>query len=205
MCNRRPGTFDGLLELGAARVARPVLRGGGGSDITSLPNQLQNYPHYRGTRPALAAPAIGVALGALHTFQEQTGVRLSVRGDGRMAEDPFIQLCLAEATAPVAAAHDRLRHNCATLMHLLRAGDAIPLTQRARCRWDAAQAVAWCVQAVDHLFAASGGRAIFDDHPLQRAFRDIQAIRAHAGNNTAKAAAVFGRAEFSLPPVDLRF
>src|SRR4029450_8666864 len=40
VCNRRPGTFDELLELGAARVARPVLRGGGGSDITSLPNQL---------------------------------------------------------------------------------------------------------------------------------------------------------------------
>jgi len=30
--------IDWLLELGAARVARPVLRGGGGSDATSLPN-----------------------------------------------------------------------------------------------------------------------------------------------------------------------
>ena len=68
-------------------------------------------------------------------------------------------------------------------MHLLRAGHEIPLTQRARYRWDAAQAVAWCVQAVDRLFAASGGRAIFVDHPIQRAFRDVHAIQAHAGNN----------------------
>jgi 3-hydroxy-9,10-secoandrosta-1,3,5(10)-triene-9,17-dione monooxygenase len=154
---------------------------------------------------ALAAPAIGVALGALQAFREQSGVRLSVRGDGRVAEDPFIQLCLAEAAATVSAAHDRLLHNFAALMHLLRTGREIPLTQRARYRWDAAQAVAWCVQAVDRLFAASGGRAIFVDHPIQRAFRDVHAIRAHAGNNTEKAAAVFGRAEFSLPPVDLRF
>ena len=49
----------------------------------------------------LAAPAIGVALGAIQTFREQASVRLSVRGDGRVAEDPFIQLCLAEAAATV--------------------------------------------------------------------------------------------------------
>ena len=71
---------------------------------------------------ALAAPAIGVALGAIQTFREQASVRLSVRGDGRVAEDPFIQLCLAEAAATVSAAHDRLLHNFAELMHLLRAG-----------------------------------------------------------------------------------
>src|SRR5215471_17034160 len=41
VCNQSPGMIDWLLELGAARVARPVLRGGGGSDITSLPNQIE--------------------------------------------------------------------------------------------------------------------------------------------------------------------
>jgi hypothetical protein len=42
VCNRRPGTFDELLELGAARAARPVLRGAGGGDTTSLPNQIRS-------------------------------------------------------------------------------------------------------------------------------------------------------------------
>jgi hypothetical protein len=40
VCNQSPGMIDWLLELGAARVARPVLRGGGGSDATSLPNHI---------------------------------------------------------------------------------------------------------------------------------------------------------------------
>src|SRR5215467_7444528 len=40
VCNQSPGMSDWLLELGAARVARPVLRGGGGSDATSLPNHI---------------------------------------------------------------------------------------------------------------------------------------------------------------------
>src|SRR5262249_11096097 len=43
VCNQSPGMIDWLLELGAARVARPVLRGGGGSDATSLPNQLSGH------------------------------------------------------------------------------------------------------------------------------------------------------------------
>ncbi len=33
-------TLDELLEPGAGRLARPVLRGRGGGDITSLPDQL---------------------------------------------------------------------------------------------------------------------------------------------------------------------
>src|SRR5215510_14261597 len=48
VCNPRPGMIDWLLELGAARVARPVLRGGGGSDATSLPNHIAQIFHLHG-------------------------------------------------------------------------------------------------------------------------------------------------------------
>jgi hypothetical protein len=33
----------------------------------------------------------------------------------------------------------------------------------------------------------------------------VHSIRAHAGNNLEKAAQVFGRSEFGLSPLDLRF
>jgi 3-hydroxy-9,10-secoandrosta-1,3,5(10)-triene-9,17-dione monooxygenase len=154
---------------------------------------------------ALAAPAVGVALGALHTFREQTKTRVSVRDQGRVAEDPFIQFHLAEAAAEVDAARDRVLGNFAAMMRLLRAGQDIPLTQRARYRWDAAKVTDWSVRAVDRLFAASGGRGIFLNNPIQRAWRDVHAMRAHVGNNPERAAAVFGRAEFGLPPQDFRF
>lgn len=153
----------------------------------------------------LAAPAIGVALGALATFREQAKTRVSARDQSRVAEDPFIQFRLAEAAAEVSAARDRLLANFAAMMRLVRAGEEIPLTERARYRWDAAKATDWSMRAVDRLLEASGGRGIFLGNPIQRAWRDVHAMRAHAGNNPEKAAAIFGRSEFGLPPVDIRF
>ena len=116
-----------------------------------------------------------------------------------------MQFSLAEAAAEVTAARDRLLGNFAEAMQLVRDGAEIPLAQRARYRWDTAKATDRCVRAVDRLFDASGGRGIFLDNPIQRAWRDVHAIKAHAGNNLEKAAAVFGRSEFGLPPADLRF
>ena len=153
----------------------------------------------------IASPAIGAALGALEAFREQSKTRLATRDRSRVAEDPFVQFHLAEAAADVDAARTRLLGNFAEMMRLATAGQEIPLTQRARYRWDSAKAVEWSVRAVDRLLEASGGGGIYLSNPIQRAWRDVHAMRAHAGNNPEKAAAVFGRSEFGLPPLDLRF
>ena len=93
----------------------------------------------------------------------------------------------------------------AEMMSLARAGREIPLENRARYRWDGGKAVDWSVKAVDRLFEASGGRGIFLDNPIQRAWRDVHAMRAHAGNNPEHAAMVFARSELGLPQTDFRF
>ena len=64
------------------------------------------------------------------------------------------------------------------------------ITRRARYRWDSAKAVDWSVRAVSRLMEASGGRGIFLTNPIQRAWRDVHAMRAHIGNNPERAAAV---------------
>jgi len=153
----------------------------------------------------LGAAAIGAAKGALAAFREQQQRRLNVRDRSRVAEDPFTQLRLAESAAEIDAARERMLANFAEMMRLARAGEEIPLALRARARWDAGKAVDWSVSAVDRLMMASGGRAIFLTNPIQRAWRDIHAMQAHAGTNLERAAAVFGRSEFGLPPTDIRF
>lgn len=153
----------------------------------------------------ITAPAIGVALGALDTFRDQQKTRVASRDGSRAAEDPFIQYHLAEAAAEVDAARARVLGNFAEMMRTVSSGSEIPLTQRARYRFAIAKAVEWSVQAVDRLFEASGGHGVYLANPIQRAWRDVHAIRAHAGNNPEKAAAIFGRSEFGLPPTDIRF
>jgi 3-hydroxy-9,10-secoandrosta-1,3,5(10)-triene-9,17-dione monooxygenase len=154
---------------------------------------------------AIATPALGAARGALHTLRDQAQTRVSVRDNARVAEDPFIQFRLAEAATAVDAGQDRVSRNFEEMMRLASAGQEIPLASRARYRWDAAKVVDWSIQAVDRLFEASGGRGVFLNNPIQRAWRDVHAMRAHVGNNPEKAAAVFGRSEFGLPPQDFRF
>jgi len=153
----------------------------------------------------ITAPAIGSALGALEAFREQSRKRINVRDQSRVVEDPFVQYRLAEAAAEIGASRDRLLANFAEMMRLARAGEEIPMPLRAHCKWDAGKAIDWSVRAVDRLFDASGGRGIFLDNPIQRAWRDVHAMRAHAGNNPERAAFVFARSEFGLPPTDIRF
>jgi 3-hydroxy-9,10-secoandrosta-1,3,5(10)-triene-9,17-dione monooxygenase len=154
---------------------------------------------------SIASPAIGVALGALAAFREQASRRVNLRDNSKLAEDPIMQLRLAESAAEIDGAYTRIRDNFREMYGLACAGEKIPLERRARYRWDFAKAVEWSLRAVDRLMEASGGRGIFLDNPVSRAWRDVHAIRAHAGNNLERAAAVFGRSEFGLPPTDIRF
>lgn len=154
---------------------------------------------------SIASPAIGVASGALAAFREQSRARRDLRSGGQIAEDPAMQMRLSESAAEIDAAYNRIRDNFAEMYGLACAGKEIPLARRARYRWDFAKAVEWSLRATDRLMEASGGRGIFRSNPIQRAWRDVHAIRAHAGNNPDRAAAVFGRSEFGLPPTDIRF
>ena len=133
---------------------------------------------------------------------EQTRERLTKFDASRVAEDPFAQLRLSEARSEIDAARERVLGNFAAMFALACEGAEIPLERRARYRYDAANATARGVRAVDLLFESSGGRGIFCSNPIQRAFRDVHAARAHFINNPERSAQVFGRSEFGLPPAD---
>ncbi len=153
----------------------------------------------------IVSPAIGAAQGALSAFREQAARRINVRDGSRAVEDPFMQHRLAEAAAEIDAARERMLANFAAMMRQARAAEEIPLALRARYRWDSGKAIDRSVYAVDRLFEAAGGHALFLDNPIQRAWRDVHAMRAHAGNNPERASFIFARSEFGLPPQDIRF
>jgi len=69
----------------------------------------------------------------------------------------------------------------------------------------APQSPGFGLRGIHRLLKASRGRVVFLSNPIQRAWRDVHAIQAHAGNHLERAATVFGRSEFGLPPQDFRF
>jgi 3-hydroxy-9,10-secoandrosta-1,3,5(10)-triene-9,17-dione monooxygenase len=176
--------------LDAYRLANPGQR--------TNPGPLYRLPFASVFAWVLAAPAIGAARGALELYSAQSRKRLSAYDGARVAEDPFQQTRLADAATRVEAARARLVATFDEMMSCAREGREIPLLRRARARWDAANAVATCVEAGDRLFEASGGRAIFLDNPIQRVFRDLHAMRAHALNSPEKSARLYARMELGI-------
>lgn len=142
---------------------------------------------------SIAAPAIGVARGALGHYVEALRERLDAYAGTRVVEDPFAQVRLARATAEIDAAQARLRATLGATEALLAAGERPDLESRSRVRWDAADAVTRAVRATDWCFEGSGGSAIRLSNPIQRCFRDVHAMRAHAINDPEAAALIYAQ------------
>ena len=59
-----------------------------------------------------------------------------------------------------------------------------------------------CVEAIDGLFMASGGGAIFLDNGVNRFFQDVHAAQAHYANNPDKPGRNFGGVQLGARNTD---
>lgn len=135
---------------------------------------------------SVSTSAIGAAAGALAVYRETAAKRVAAGDGAKVADDPAAQLAAARASALIDEARLTLYRNFDEMMAHANANEDIPLARRVQFRFDSANAVAKCVEAVDGLFTASGGRAIFRNSPMLRYFLDIHAARAHYANNPEK-------------------
>lgn len=152
---------------------------------------------------AITAPIIGMATGAYdaHVAGQKERVRVAYMGQ-KSAEDPFAQVRVGEASSEIDAAWAQLDVNMRDLMAHANADEKIPMSLRLRIRRDQVKATGRSIGAVDRLFEAAGGRAIYMGTPLQRFWRDAHAGRAHAINDPERALSMFGQGEFGVPFTD---
>jgi 3-hydroxy-9,10-secoandrosta-1,3,5(10)-triene-9,17-dione monooxygenase len=151
---------------------------------------------------SVSTSAIGAAQGALDVYTGIAAKRVAA-GDGqKVAEDPASQLVAAQAAELIDEARVILHRNFDEMMASVRADRDLPLERRLRFRYDSSQAVVKSVAAVDLLFTASGGRAIFLDSPMQRYFQDVHAARAHYANNPDKPGRNWGGVQLGLKNTD---
>jgi 3-hydroxy-9,10-secoandrosta-1,3,5(10)-triene-9,17-dione monooxygenase len=151
---------------------------------------------------SVSTTAIGIAQGALDVFRDAAKRRIAAGDGSKVAEEPTTQLVCARAEAALDEVRLVLHRNFAELMSLAHAERPMPLERRLRFRYDSSRAVERCVEVVDELFTASGGRAIFLDSPIQRYFQDIHAARAHYANNPEKPGRNWGAVQLDLKNTD---
>jgi 3-hydroxy-9,10-secoandrosta-1,3,5(10)-triene-9,17-dione monooxygenase len=151
---------------------------------------------------SVSTSAIGIAQGALDLFRDVAKKRVAAGDGSKVAEEQTTQLVCAQAEATLDEVRLVLHRNFDELMELARGGGDMPLERRLRFRFDSSRAVARCVEVVDDLFTASGGRAIFLESSLQRFFQDAHAARAHYANNPEKPGRNWGAVQLGLKNSD---
>ena len=169
-----------------------------GSEVN--PSVLYQLPAISLFAFCIAGVSLGIAQGAIEHFVQTTRTRLSSYSGRNVADFNTVQVHVAEAAALADAARSIMLGDCDEATLSVAAGNIPDLSARARYRRDGAFAATLCTKAVDILFAATGGGAIYAREPLQRAFRDVHAANAHYVLNWDINGAMYGRVALGLPP-----
>jgi resorcinol 4-hydroxylase (FADH2) len=152
----------------------------------------------------LASTAVGAARGALADYLAMTTGRTTrgaLAGGGlAMAEFATVQLRYAEASAAVEAAELILMTNIKNAIAKLHAGEEITVADRIRIRRDQAYATRLALQAVEALNASTGGAGLQLSSPIQRAWRDVNAVARHVSLNWDAVGTMYGQHAFGLDP-----
>jgi 3-hydroxy-9,10-secoandrosta-1,3,5(10)-triene-9,17-dione monooxygenase len=151
---------------------------------------------------SVSTSAIGIAEGALGAYIDQASKRIAASDASKVADDPSTQTVAARAAATIDESRVVLFRDMDEMMALAQTGQDIPIERRVRFRYHSARVVDRCAEAVDELFSASGGRAIFQTSPILRFFLDIHAARGHYANNPEKPARNSGGVLLSLKNTD---
>jgi 3-hydroxy-9,10-secoandrosta-1,3,5(10)-triene-9,17-dione monooxygenase len=122
---------------------------------------------------------------------------------GQVSLDPFVQRHLVEGRDHAEMAHRLWFGNLERVRDVIYGGGELTIEERARISYDHTVAVQHALDAALHLFDASGSAAVMLTQPVQRALRDVLAIRAHHANNHDRAIERGARPELGLPTTTL--
>jgi 3-hydroxy-9,10-secoandrosta-1,3,5(10)-triene-9,17-dione monooxygenase len=147
----------------------------------------------------LTGVALGVAQGAYDDFLAGMQNRVARYSGKNLADMTAIQVKIAEAASCIDTARTIMRAHCEEAQDFADRNEVPDLATKVRWRRDGAFTAGLCERAVDVLFKCGGGGALFDDHPSQRAFRDVHAATAHISMIWEPQATTFGRVALGLP------
>jgi alkylation response protein AidB-like acyl-CoA dehydrogenase len=167
-------------------------------------NRIYRIPFLSALPVCLVSPLLGTALGAVEEFINLCGVRVTrgaVGGGGNRLSEFFpVQSKLAEASGLADAARLLITRDTAEVERTIMQGQPLSVDQRIRNRRDHAFAARLARDAVDTLFSAVGGAGLALDQPIQRMWRDSNAIVRHITLNWDAVSSMVGQHLLGLTP-----
>ncbi|AUS81265.1 acyl-CoA dehydrogenase [Actinoalloteichus sp. AHMU CJ021] len=154
--------------------------------------------------PVAAASSVGTMVGLARAARESFLRRLPTRKITYTAYEsqrdaPLTHLQVAEASMKVDEAEFHARR-LTSLVDASGVDQEWDLLDRVRARADMGATCRLAKEAVDVLASASGGSSIYEDVPMQRIVRDVQAMTLHALMNPNTNAELYGRVLCGLEP-----
>ena len=123
-----------------------------------------------------AGVACGIARGALDCFVDVARNKVARGTKSPLRDNAVVQSGLAQAEVNLRAARGFVLQSMADIWKHLCAGASITVEQRITVRMAATHAIHKAREAVDFAYNTAGATAIFENHPLERRFRDIHTV-----------------------------
>ncbi|MCP3985506.1 MAG: flavin-dependent monooxygenase [bacterium] len=149
---------------------------------------------------ALAGPALGLARGAFDAFIERAKVRQVTYSAEKVSEQTPVHILVGEASYAMDAVDLLWERDLAEIARLTSEKHEFTMEERARYKRDVGLGLRACQEVTAKLAAASGAHGIFKSSPIQRAFRDAQAMTTHAALDPLQGASSMGRIALGLDP-----
>lgn len=153
-----------------------------------------------------AAVALGTARSCLSAFIELAGAKAprAASAGGMLRDEPMVQADVGLADAHIRAGRALLTETVREIWDTVSTTGEVSLDQRVSLRTAATHTIRLAIDAVDIVYNAAGATAIYDGHPIQRAFQDIHVISQHIQSRRAHYE-IMGRYWLGVPVQEGRF
>lgn len=141
---------------------------------------LYHFSFYGLLALGITAVALGLARRAVNELVALAGHKRPQGSSRPLADRAPVQADVATAEAMIEASRAFMADAIGRAWEVVSAGDELTVEHRRLLRLAATHGTSEASRAVDLMYAAAGGAAVYDDSPIQRVFRDVHVATQHA-------------------------
>lgn len=168
-----------------------ITEGTGGHDPSREDQTLYRIPRNALFSAVITGGTLAASRGALDAYVNWTMNRREGRG-GKASLDPYQLSALGAAAADIDASILHVLHDMERVYDICERRELVSLDVRTEIRRNQVAASHRAVNAVNEVFKLAGGGAIYEEHPLQRRWRDAQAALHHIQNQAGPLYQAYG-------------